>query len=217
MKKLILFLLLLVGLFSTIAQAQSPDRYGLRVGYSASGAVFIYQGSGNAYDRVDARLATDISLMAEWDIFRWLTITAEPGWVHRGYKRDLTTFFSRWGSTGGSRIQLEYLTLPVLARIKPASWRLAPYLEAGPRLDFLLSRTIEDTGSGNYERAVFEEYNRVTGGVSLGAGLELAHFSPVRLSAGYRINFDTFTSYSDEAITVRNRSAALWFGLSYAF
>src|SRR5699024_2669884 len=129
MKKLILSLLLLVGLFSTVAQAQGPDSYGLRVDYSASGAAFNYQNNSFS-EEVDASLAAGISLMAEWDVSRWLTIKAEPGWAHRGYKRDITTFFAPWGSVAGSKVQLEYLTLPVLARIKPALWQLAPYLEA---------------------------------------------------------------------------------------
>jgi hypothetical protein len=215
MKNSILFVLLFVGLLS-VASAQSPDRYGLRVSYSASGVVFNYQSSSFSGE-TDSRLSFNISLVAEWDLQPWLVLGAEPGWARRGYKRDITTFFFPFGSMGGSQVQLEYLTLPVLARIKPASWKLAPYLEAGPRLDILLSRTIEDTGAGSYERAVFEEYNSITGGVSLGAGLELARFSPVCLSGGYRLNLDIFNSYSDEAITVRNRSSGLWIGLTYAF
>jgi hypothetical protein len=38
---------------------------------------------------------------------------------------------------------------------------LALYPEAGPRLEILLSRTIEDISAGNYEAEIFEKFKGI--------------------------------------------------------
>jgi len=155
-------------------------------------------------------------LVAEWDIKRWLGISAEPGLVHRGYKRELNFILMPSGPTSPSQAKLRYFSLPVLAKIKPFRWTVSPYVEVGPRLDLLLSKEINDAGS--YVREVFEEYNKVTGGASAGVGIQVGELFPsVDLSLSGRYNWDAFYSYSDEFFSIKNRSAELWLGISYSF
>jgi hypothetical protein len=200
----------------TTVKAQMPDRVGLKVGYGSSVANFNYQGTNSFSGGQDAWVAPDISLMVEWDIEQWLSISAEPGLVHRGYKRELNFILIPSGPTSPSQAKLRYFSLPVLARVKPFPWRLSPYLELGPRLDLLLSKKINNADS--YVRQVFEEYNTVTGGASAGVGVELGQLFPsVNISLSGRYNWDTFNSYSDEFFTIKKRSAELWLGITYSF
>lgn len=211
LKKLILiFAGVLVS--ANVLSAQAPDRYGIKIGYGASGTDFDYQ-NHNFSGSQDAYLAPDISLLVEWDIEPWLDFSIEPGLVHRGYKRDITSFFYPFGSTGGSQVKMHYFSIPMLVKVKPFDWYLTPFLEAGPRIDVLLSRDINN--AENYERHVFEEYNQLTAGYSLGVGLEFSALPEINISMGYRLNMDLFNSYADESITVKNEASAFWIGVSH--
>lgn len=212
LKKLILiFAGVLVS--ANMLSAQVPDRYGIKIGYGASATDFDYRNSSFSSSQ-DAYLAPNISLFIEWDVESWLDLSVEPALVHRGYKRDITSFFFPFGSTGGSQVKMHYFSLPVLVKVKPFDWYLTPFLEAGPRIDVLLSRDIND--AEQYEQHVFEEYNWITAGYSLGVGLEFPALPKVNVSIGYRLNMDLFNSYADESITVKNEASAFWIGVSHS-
>jgi|GEM_PF-5300237 len=203
--------IILLLLIANLSQAQIPDKIGLKVGYGSSSLRFDRLSTAQ-----DGLVAPVISLIAEWDVKSWLYISAEPGLVHRGYSDY--TFFKPFGPipTSSSEVRLRYFSLPVLAKIKPFQWGVAPYIEVGPRVDVLLFREINNAGS--YVRQVFNEYNTVTGGASAGLGVQMGHLLPsIDISLGARYNWDAFDSYSDVYYDIKNRSAELWLGISYSF
>lgn len=103
--------------------------------------------------------------------------------------------------------RVDYLSVPLLAKLRLKWLLFTPYLIAGPRADVLVSRR-----GGGYEDVV-DKFESTDIGATFGVGVELHTLLPVGLLAELRYNPSFRDSYKDDFLTVRNRSFDFLLGL----
>lgn len=108
-------------------------------------------------------------VFADFDLFGKLGLQIEPGFVQKGANKDVTdqqTFeYSRL------RVDLSYLELPLLVKLKLMSSQTGPYLLAGPSFGVLLAAK-EGNRTGTAD--IKDQRKSYDVGLTGGAGLFLA-------------------------------------------
>jgi hypothetical protein len=105
--------------------------------------------------------------------------------------------------------RLDYLSVPVLGKLRLPSESLAPYIVAGPRVDFLLGyKSDEDEFN-----SVYDKFKKTSWGGTVGVGIQLDSLLPVSVLAEGRYNFDFADSYKTNFLKVRNTAFDFWLGV----
>jgi len=142
----------------------------------------------------------------------FLTLVAELQYTQEGMVYDLPLTSVGLPDGTGQFITLsprvDYISVPLLAKLRFQLPFLTPYLVAGSRADLLLYRNADrfDHVTDNFKSTDF--------GGTIGVGVELNTLSPVGLLAEARYNPSFRDSYADNFLTVRNHSFDLLVGLS---
>ncbi len=122
-----------------------PDKDGDRWGFDAGGFVELF-GTGP------------------------FSLVPEVHYIQKGmtYKIQETSynFPSGTGQFLIFRPLIEYISVPVLVKVQPFSLPVAPYLLAGPRVDFLLSKNPEGL------QFVYDKFKKSDFGATFGVGVE---------------------------------------------
>jgi hypothetical protein len=103
--------------------------------------------------------------------------------------------------------RVDYLSVPLLAKLRLPSPIITPYLIAGPRVDLLLFKRAD-----GFE-AVIDKFESTDFGGTIGLGVELHTLLPVGLLAELRYNPSFRDSFKDEFLSVRNHSFDFLLGL----
>lgn len=103
--------------------------------------------------------------------------------------------------------KVDYLSMPVLAKLRLPSPVITPYLIAGPRVDVLVSRR------GDGFEAVVDKFESTDIGGTFGVGIELHTLLPIGLLAELRYNPSFRDAFNNNLLTVRNRSFDFLLGL----
>jgi hypothetical protein len=103
--------------------------------------------------------------------------------------------------------RVDYLSIPVLAKVRLSFPAITPYLIAGPRADLLLSK------KGDGFDPVVDNFKSTDVGGTLGLGVELHTLLPVGLLAEIRYNPSFRDAYKNEFLSVRNHSFDFLVGL----
>jgi hypothetical protein len=102
---------------------------------------------------------------------------------------------------------VDYLSVPVLAKVRLSFPAITPYLIAGPRADLLLSK------KGDGFDAVIDKFKSTDVGGTFGLGVELHTLLPVGLLAEIRYNPSFRDAFKNEFLSVRNHSFDFLVGL----
>jgi hypothetical protein len=105
------------------------------------------------------------------------------------------------------RPRVDYLSIPVLAKVRFSMPVIVPYLVVSPRLDFLLSK------KGEGYDAVINKFKTTGFGAALGVGVEVTSLLPISLLAEFRYNPSFDDAFSNSFLTVKNRSLDLLLGV----
>jgi hypothetical protein len=103
--------------------------------------------------------------------------------------------------------KVDYLSVPVLAKVRLSFPAITPYLIAGPRADLLLSK------KGDGFDAVVDKFKSTDVGGTFGLGVELHTLLPVGLLAEIRYNPSFRDAFKNEFLSVRNHSFDFLVGL----
>jgi hypothetical protein len=103
--------------------------------------------------------------------------------------------------------KVDYLSVPVLAKVRLPLPAVNPYVIAGPRADLLLSK------KGNGFDAVVDKFKSTEVGGTFGLGVELHTLLPVGLLAEIRYNPSFRDAFKNEFLSVRNHSFDFLVGL----
>jgi hypothetical protein len=105
---------------------------------------------------------------------------------------------------------LEYVSIPVLAKLRLRILPLETYFLAGPRVDFLVSRNAGVT-------SFYDKFRKFDIGGTFGVGLELHQLLPIDLTTEFRYspNFnDSFNgNFFGRPLKVKNKSFELLLGV----
>jgi hypothetical protein len=103
--------------------------------------------------------------------------------------------------------KVDYLSIPVLAKVRLPFPAISPYLIAGPRADLLLSK------KGDGYDAVVDNFKTTEVGGTFGLGVEVHTLLPVGLLAEIRYNPSFRDAFKNEFLSVRNHSFDFLVGL----
>jgi len=213
-RALLLFALIVVAAPAS-SQAQFIDRIGLSGGFVSAHAT-------NNLDQFDLnrRSGWTASAFIEKRALSWLSVRSEIGYIQRGFvaaqeeiDEDGTLI-----SVVEAETQLDYLTIPLLAKLAYDTSAASVYALAGPRLDILLGRDAEDfefSDGLRVENELAGFYESTAFGGTVGIGVE-THLSPMRLFIESRYDMDvTESSPSDAPRAVRNDAIVVVMGIAF--
>lgn len=149
-----------VSLTALPATAHAAPEFG---GGLRLGPVFS-QMAGDDAGSSEARLGLAVHAVGEIITHPFFAVQFEMGYVERGETRR----FDFLGEEQRVDTRLRYLDIPVMARLQIPAIVVAPYIEAGPYVSFLLDA---DTMAGGESREVYDAMNSVDYGLAAGAGL----------------------------------------------
>jgi hypothetical protein len=140
-----------------------------------------------------------------------LSLVAEVQYTQKGmsFSLPVTTESQPFGTGQFMTLspRVDYLSFPLLAKLRLLFPILTPYIIAGPRADLLVYK------KGDGFDAVIDEFKSTDVGATVGVGVEVNTPLPVGLLAEVRYNASLTDSFKNEFLTVRNRSFDFLVGL----
>jgi hypothetical protein len=193
----------LIFMFSFSSQAQAIRSWGFKIGAVSAFQTWDYASPFSDFE-TQHRLGVDVAVFAEWLDLRVFSISTECHYVQKGMAVSLpittTQFPDGTGEYWTRSPRLDYLSIPVLAKIRLPDQRIAPYILIGPRLDLLL------TINGDGFEVVLDKFRRVDFGGVLGIGMEINVREFASLGGEFRFSPSFADGYSTALTTVRNSS-----------
>jgi len=206
MKQIIVASFILLLLVPETMFPQAIRRLGLK-----TGAVIAEQrwGSPSGPDfPTSSRSGVAVGAYIEWLQIPVLSISTEFQYLQKG-----VTFVPGSPTDGpvyySVSPQLDYLSIPVLAKLRYDSKSASAYILIGPRFDFLL--TSKDYSGFGY---IFDHLETSEIGGTVGLGLDFSLVDPVLLGIELRYSTSFEDTFSAFYRTIRNRSLEILLTLS---
>jgi len=203
MKKGSLVIFLLVMLFSSVTYTQVVREYGAKIGLASSTQSWQWPPWTGISTSVASRQSIDAGVFVEWLDIPVFSLLTEVHYVQKGsvgtsnVPPALTQFSHATNQYNTYSLWIDYLSVPVLAKLRWGLAPLSPYLILGPRFDIYLAST------GTF---LDHNFKAVDLGGTFGFGLEPSLQLPFHVAAEYRYSPTFRDSYSVTPLTLRNRS-----------
>lgn len=209
LKTAILAAVFIVLLGQAGAQAQLKRTYGFKIG--AVGANESWTGVAGFDWKTDTRWGFTAAVYAEVPLWKFLSAQGEIQYTQKGmsFSIPVTTASQPDGSGQYYTIspRIDYISVPLLAKLLIPLTTVTPYVLVGPRFDFLLSRYPDGLDQ------VVNNFDKMDYGLTLGAGVELNSLFPFGLLAEFRYNPNAYDSYQSGSQSVSNRSMDFLVGI----
>lgn len=217
----LLVLSLLSSFFAvTSTPAQIVDRVGLKGGLVSASA------SGNLGPLdLERHTGWGATLFVERDLLSFLALVGEAGYTQGGFV-ETTEERAPDGTveqTARANTRIDYLTIPVLTKLKFDLTAIQLYAMAGPRLDVLIGR---EPGVFEYQSAPIDEsksdvvsaYTSPVLGATVGLGVSTSKVLPGQLLVEARWAPDVTESFETEMFVdaprdVRNSAVVVMIGI----
>jgi len=181
--------------------AQFIRGYGVKVGLVAANQTWRY--TFLPHLPTDNRWGFTSGIFLEAIDLPYLSVVAEVQYTQKGMNWTIPITTETQSDGTGEYVtrspRVDYVSIPVLAKVRFSTPIAMLYILAGPRFDFLLYKNADgfDPIVHKFENSDF--------GATLGFGVEreLSHFS---ILAEIRSNPNLKDSFNNEFLTVRNRS-----------
>ena len=215
MKTKSMFVIIMIILIPQILSAQLIRNSGVKAAFTSSG---IYNEILN--ERFSRRAGISLAVFAEVFNTPVFSILLQAEYAQRGFLEEQaeTNESGDFIQTVKANTRLDYLSFPILAKLRYSKGLYVPYIFFGPRLDFLLNKR---NGEFRFTIAtakseVADFYDNFVFGSTFGAGIELPKISSLRSILEIRYNLDFSDSYSSlDFNKVRNNSFDLWLGILF--
>lgn len=152
------------------------------------------------------------SVFVEWLDLPSFSISTELMYTQKG----MGMIFNETGPDGPEVIRtftvdnrLDYLSLPILAKIIMPTPVVSPYLLAGPRFDILLGYSSDNHAFD----LLYDQFKSSTAGGTVGVGVNLKPLFPLLAEARY--NWDLTDSFNISTLEVSNNTFDLLVGLTF--
>jgi hypothetical protein len=187
------------------SEAQLIRSYGIKAGAVIAGQDWKYSSLGfTIADKM--RWGFDIGCFVEWLDISTVSIVSELHYVQKGFKDEIivTTAASPEGvGTKELTPRIDYLSIPILVKLRMDLPSFSPYILGGPRYDILITTKPE-----GYD-VVLNYLRKSDMGITFGGGFECSIIPDVLLGLEYRYSMSLVDVYSTEVLKVRNRSMEL--------
>jgi hypothetical protein len=201
-------LIVILGVVS-VTHAQLVRGYGIKLGAVSGNQTWHYASTSDL--TTDYRWGITGGVYLELLDVPLISFVAEIQYTQKGMTSSIpVTTESQPYSTGQFITvspRVDYLSVPLLAKLRLPSHIITPYIIAGPRVDILVSKR----GDGFEE--VVDKFKSTDIGGTFGADIELHTLLPVGLLAEPRYNPSFKDAFDNSFLTVRNRSFDFLLGL----
>jgi len=212
MKKITIFYIVTMCLSVSIVHGQIITGLGVKTGASFTNQKFDYLQASLNMD-TNSRTGMDIGIFAELLPLPMLKLVPEVHYIQKGMiEEQIRTDDS--GQPLGTlehNNQVDYLSIPVLAKITIPNLILSPYLIAGPRLDIMLGYDSEFIDGD----LIYDEFETYDLGADIGIGLETNLMLPVHFLAEIRYSPSLSNSYKTEFLEIKNQALELLVGIKF--
>ncbi len=221
MKNTYRILILLLLLSASPLNAQFIRGYGIKAGYTNATQAFDYK-TGAVFSNMLDVTGYNFAAYAELIDFPFISAVAQIEFTRRGTGLE----FVITGPNGPEPLgtlkvysKLDYISVPVMAKMRVPLLIGQLYFLAGPRFDHYLGfRNTYEAPAGyvTTEPIIFFNYDKFKKnifGYSAGMGFETSSLLPVGVLVEFRINRDLQDSYSSETVKIRNDAWDIWVGI----
>jgi hypothetical protein len=203
MKKTIFALLSLSIVCFSISESQLIREYGLKIGLASTNQSWDGpSAAGNIFTSTKAHQNIDVGGFIEWLDIPFISFLTEVHYIRKGSDgitnllvttiNNPNIFFLSFST------KINYLSVPILAKLRISGPLLTPYIIAGPRIDYYLS--------GGGENLLVNDFKKINIGGTFDVGVESASILPIQMGLEFRYSPDFQDSYSDLGKTIKNRS-----------
>jgi opacity protein-like surface antigen len=201
MKLITTAVFILAILFSSAASAQIVRTFGFKLGAAdATQSIDFHLPLGLAAD-ISYRWGYDFAGFVEFFNDPHFSVVAELDYVQKGFWYQYNSFDTGLESAAMNS-RYDYLSIPVLAKVRYQIGILAPYVFAGPRFDRLL-----------FTNATYLPFNEF--GMSVGAGTEIDIRGACHLLMEARYSPSLAYSYPYNERSVKNESFEFQAGIGF--
>lgn len=196
--------------------AQLIRSYGVKSGIARAAQDWTYSRSSLAYGLTvfdKSRMGLCIGGYVEWFNLPFISIISEIDYVQKGARDEfVVTTAENPDGTGQLKTvtpRIDYLSMPLTGKLRLETAALTFYAFGGPRIDFVVGRNEEGSGS------VFRELKSPEFGISVGAGFDIPILFALKIGGEVRYSCSPQYAYSNQYLTVQNKSTE--FLLTIAF
>jgi len=212
MKKIVFSFLTISILFCSSTYGQLIRDYGIKVGLASTNQNWIWPSQTFVTTSSTSRQGIDVGLFVQWFNIPMISALTELHYIQKGAKvtTNIPITTAQYPDGTGQYLsyttRINYLSLPILAKLRISLGILTPYLLAGPRFDYNLS---------NSNTLYLNNFNKLDIGGTFGIGFELDKILPVHIGAEFCYSPTFQDSYSSQGLTAKNNSLEFLLVLSY--
>jgi opacity protein-like surface antigen len=209
MKKIQLIVVVSTFVLYSNSHAQLLRGYGLKLGAVAADQNWKYTSipALSTDNRWDFTAAVFVELLDH----PFLSAIIEVQYTRKGMSESIPiTTEAQPDGTGEfitKKPRVDYISIPLLAKVRFSTPEFSPYLIAGPRFDFLVSK------KGDTYEVVIDKFETTEFGATVGVGIDFASLLPVNLLAEFRYNPSFNDAFNNNFLSVRNRSLDFLLGV----
>lgn len=199
-------------LLCTQSRAQFLSRIGVKAALTSASQSM----KNEIVQDMELKRRTGFAVAAFADLFDLpaFSLVAQVEYAQRGMGLEVAVTGPEGPEIIGKRTlyaRLDYLSIPLLAKVKFPMPLLTPYLLAGPRADFSLGSSLDE----GVFREVYDKFRKSGLGGSVGLGVETATLLPADLLLEFRYNVDFADAYSSNVLKIRNSAFDIWIGAAF--
>lgn len=214
MKNKLFLIAIVLFIFSNLTNAQLISSYGIKVGMANTSQSWNYSGPLSGLEVFNkSRVGLDLGIYSEWFNLPIISMLTEIHYIQKGCKGEfVVSTMNNPDGTGEMKTstpRIDYISIPLLAKIRYNIKSIILYGIAGPRLDILIGKNSDATG------AVLDDLKKTDFGGTFGIGFELLLKKTYRIGGEFRYSFSSQYIYSNRWLNVKNKSLEflLVFGL----
>jgi opacity protein-like surface antigen len=206
MKSFVLNILTIIILLPSFAQSQLIKSGGFKVGGISASQSFDY--SLDFSLPIDNRWGWNIGGFVEFFQHPNLSLLTELHYIQKGYSLSLPVTTADQPEGTGAYItfkpRLDYVSLPILVRLRFETGSVTPYVLVGPRFDFMMSQI---------DNAI--TYSGTDKGMTFGGGVQFPVSPSSQLLVEGRFSPSFGNAFQNPNLTVKNKSFEMFVGMSF--
>ncbi len=200
------------------AQAQLLNAFGVKAGINSSTSNIELRAFGGESLDTKRRTGIHAAIFAEWLKLPVFSVVTQVEYAQRGFIDEIPVTGEDSPELLGyatSNTRLDYLSVPMLLKLKIPGASILPYVLAGPRFDFLVNREAGNYELGNmsFPNLFAPDFKDQTTGGTVGLGMTTGKALLLPLLLELRYNFDFNDSADTRAIRAKNNSVDVWLGI----
>ena len=205
MKQKFFAIIICAVLGSTNCFSQLVKEFEVKVGMAIANQTWTYQSFPDLDTK--SRLGIDAGFGVEWLSSSMITILTEAHYIQKGMKESIPITTEQFPDGTGQYLtrqpEVNYLSIPILAKYRIDFSCVGLYAIAGPRFDFLVS-----SKGGGFD-VVINKFKKSEIGGTIGAGFEISNLLHNAIGIEVRYSPALQNSYSTQFLTVSNNSVEL--------